>query len=163
MAKRVIVIWSMLYVCCPSCLAVITNVVQCVNVELTTSILNEFPNMDNSTPHSVVLGFLKGMITGDYQLYLCPLSDDLRKDDSGTSDLSIVSQSKINQFHDFSIAQGFSNHVVRSFSQVSSNRVVTAHLLMSSRCGALYKTNDLSVVMETFNGNWRITQWDVDE
>ena len=41
----------------------VTNLDQIVNVPLTTSVLNEFPNMDNSTPHSVVLGFLKGMIT----------------------------------------------------------------------------------------------------
>lgn len=162
MAKRM----TTLYVCaalslttCPT----ITNILQCLDLQLTSERLAEFPVRDNSTPQNCLLGFLNGSITGDYLTFLTPFSDAVRGEEAGVSDLSQVTSSMTNQFLTLVSSAGFSNHVVRAYSEVISNNTIYATTLVQSQCGLLNKTNEIHTVMQKLGNSWRITFWDVDE
>ena len=161
MAKRVIIVlvWTVL---CLSANA-ITNVTQCLNVELTAAQLVEFPDKDNSSPQACILGFVKGAIDGDYISFLTPLSDEIRIKEIGTSNLSLVASSMTNQFHEFVTSAGFSNHVIRAYTEVISNNTVYAKSFIQSRCGMLNKTNEVRTIIRQFGNSWRIVEWDVEE
>lgn len=61
MAKKLMAILSVLEVMATVHAVVITNIVQCLNVELSQSVLNNISSIDCSTPQMSCLGFVKGM------------------------------------------------------------------------------------------------------
>lgn len=164
MAKQLICMFTVFFAClkCVS-MAEITNVQQCINVELTPSILSQIPDMDCTTPQASVLGFVKGVVTGNFLTFLWPLSDAVRVRESGVSDLSLVTPSMTNQFLEFVSDSGFSNHFVCAYSEIQTNGAVHATISVRSRSGLLVKTNDVKTILQTSNGLWRIVEWDVDE
>lgn len=87
MGKRVITVFVLAWFCLLAN-ATITNITQCLNLELTKERLAEFPDKDNSSPQNCILGFVKGAVCGDYLSFLTPLSDDVRIEETGTSVLS---------------------------------------------------------------------------
>ena len=139
MAKRIMTscICALL---CLSAYAAITNIVQCLNLELTADRLAQFPFRDNSNPQNSLLGFVRGSITGDYISFLTPLSDAVRVDETGVSDLSQVTPSMTNQFYTFVTSSGFSNHVVCAYSEVATNGAICSKIFIRSRCGLMNKT-----------------------
>ena len=148
---------------CLSVCAAITNIVQCLNLELTVDRLSQFPFRDNSNPQNSLLGFVRGSITGDYISFLTPLSDAARVDEAGVSDLSQVTPSMTNQFYTFVALSGFSNHVVCAYSEVVTNSTICAKTFIRSRCGLMNKTNELQTTIQQIDGSWRIVEWDVEE
>ena len=161
LAKMIVTIFCMLL--CLSACAAITNIVQCLNLELTTDRLSQFPSCDNSNPQNALLGFVRGSITGDYLSFLMPLSDAARVEEVGVSDLSQVTPSMTNQFYTFVISTGFSNHVVCAYSEIATNNIVQSTTFIRSRCGLMNKTNELQTTIQQIDGSWRIVKWDVEE
>lgn len=143
--------------------AEVTNLAQCVNIELTPSLLGQIPTCDNSTPHTCLLGFIKGAATGDFRSFLWALSDELRMEEAGISDLSLLTSAMTNQFLVFSMECGFSNHVVCAYSEQQTNGVVHASVSIRSQYGPLATTNELKACLQESDGFWRISEWDVDE
>ena len=162
MAKRIMVICICVLLCL-SAFAAITNIVQCLNLELTGERLSEFPFRDNSTPQNSLLGFVRGAITGDYLSFLTPLSDAARVDEAGVSDLSQVTQTMTNQFCTFVTSSGFSNHVVCAHSEVFTNDTIIMKTDIRSRHGLMNKTNEVQTTIRQIGGEWRIINWDVYE
>ena len=162
MAKRIMVVFIFMLLCLPV-FAAITNIVQCLNMELTEARLSEFPFRDNSTPQNSLLGFVRGAITGDYLSFLTPLSDAVRVEETGVSDLSQVTQGMINQFYTFVVSSGFSNHVVRAYSEVFTSDTIIMKTKIQSRRGMMNKINEVQTTMRQIGGVWRIVNWDVDE
>ena len=162
MDKRIMVIFICMLLCL-SAFAAITNIVQCLNIELTEERLSEFPFRDNSTPQNSLLGFVRGAITGDYLSFLMPLSDAVRVEETGVSDLSQVTQDMTNQFYTFVISSGFSNHVVCAYSEVFTNDTIIMRTGIRSRRGMMNKMNEVQTTMRKIGGTWRIINWDVDE
>ena len=162
MAKRLMAFCVCMLLCLSAC-AAITNIGQCLNLELTTDRLSQFPSCDNSNPQNALLGFVRGSITGDYLSFLMPLSDAARVEEVGVSDLSQVTPSMTNQFYTFVISTGFSNHVVCAYSEIATNNIVQSTTFIRSRCGLMNKTNELQTTIQQIDGSWRIVKWDVDE
>ena len=162
MAKRIMTSCVCVLLCFTAC-ATITNIVQCLNLELTADRLSQFPFRDNSTPQNSLLGFVRGSITGDYLSFLTPLSDAVRVDEADVSDLSQVTQSMISQFHTFVTSSGFSNHVVCAYSEIATNNTIRSKIYIRSRRALMNKTNEVQTVMQQIDGSWRIIEWDVDE
>jgi len=162
MAKRIMVvcIYALLY---QSVSAAITNIIQCLNQELTEERLSQFPFRNNSTPQNSLLGFVRGTITGDYLSFLTPLSDATRVDESGVSDLSQVTPSMTNQFYTFVNSSGFSNHIVCAYSEVFTNDTMVLKTYIQSRRGLMNKTNEVQTTLQQIGGSWRIVNWDVTE
>lgn len=162
MSKRVMVV-SICALLCQTLFATITNIAQCLNLELTAERLSQFPFRDNSTPQNSLLGFVRGSITGDYLSFLTPLSDSARVDEAGVSDLSQVTQYMTDRFYTFVVASGFSNHVVCAHSEVTSNDTIVLKTSIHSRRGLMNKTNEVQTIMRQIGGSWRIVNWDVSE
>ena len=162
MAKRMMATGVCILLCL-STRATITNIVQCIDQNLTATHLSEFPDRDNSTSQSCLLGFIKGSITGDYLSFLAPLSDTIRIEEAGTSNLTQITSTMTNQFHAFAMAAGFSNHVVRAYSEAVTNNVIYSTTYIQSQCGLMNKTNKVYTVIQATGGSWRIVEWDVDE
>lgn len=141
----------------------VTNLSQCVGIELTAAVLAEFPERDNSSPEACVLGFVKGSVSGDFSVFLTPLSDDLREEEAGVSDLSMLTPAMTNDFLAFVTGAAFSNHVVQSHSAAVSQNEATVEFSMCSQSGMLVKTNRMQATLLGTGNEWRITAWDVDD
>ena len=148
---------------CLSAFPAITNIVQCVGVELTPSCLDEFPDRDNTTSQNCLLGFVRGSIVGDYISFLTPLSDAVRMDEFGVLGLEDVTPAMTNTFYKFVASAGFSNHVVCAYSETATNDTIYAMTAIRSQCGLMVKTNELQTIIKQSGNAWRIIQWDVDE
>ncbi len=163
MARRIMAVLWALEVMTAVNAAEITNVVQCLNVELSQSVLNGISSTDCSTPQTSCIGFIKGMITGDYQTYLLHFSDALRVEGCGTADLTMLPLQSSNAFRDFVHEMGYSNHVVRAYSESSTGMTWYVSVKLQSRKGSRVDTSQMDIRMENINGVWRITKWNVDE
>lgn len=163
MARRIMVVLSALEVMAIVHAAEITNVVQCLNVELSQSVLNNISSTDCSTPQASCLGFLKGMITGDYQAYLLHFSDALCVEGCGTADLAALMPQASNAFRDFVHEMGYSNHVVRAYSEIATGTTWYASIKLQSRKASRVDVSQMNLELENCNGAWRITKWDIDE
>ena len=162
MAKRIMAAFVCASICLSAC-ATITNIAQCLNIVLTEQQLTQFPDCDNSSPQNCLLGFVKGSITGDYLLFLSPLSDSVRVDIAGVSDLSQITATMTNNFYTFVVSSGFSNHVVCAYSETATNNSIYAKTFVRSQRGLMNKTNEVQTVMRQIGNGWRIVEWDVDE
>lgn len=144
-------------------LADVTNLAQCVNAELTPALLAQIPSCDNSTPQTCLLGFIKGAATGDFRAFLWALSDERRMEEAGMSDLSLLTSAMTNDFLEFSMACGFSNHFILAYSEQQTNGAVRANVSIRSQYGSLVTTNELKANLQELDGGWRIIEWDADE
>lgn len=162
MAKRMTVVWMVIWMG-GSVAGAVTNLSQCIGIELTPAVLSEFPERDNSTPETCMLGFVKGVVTGDLPLFLAPLSDELRAEEAGVSALSMLTPAMTNDFRNFVLGEAFSNHVVRSCAETVSGGEATIRFSMESQSGVLVKTGEMRATLSETGGEWRITEWDVDE
>jgi len=164
MAEKLIVVLAgfFIWMVLPA-FAQITNVTQCVDMELTDAVLAQFPEQDNSSCHNCLLGFLKGLVQGDYLSFLIPLSDELRAEESGSADLASVSPSAIGEFHDFITDMAFSNHVVYSFSENVADGLVHAVMSIRSQRGTVVRTGKILMNVQQTNGTWRIVEWDAEK
>lgn len=143
--------------------AVITNIVQCLNVELSQSVLDNISSLDCSTPQMSCLGFVKGMVSGDYKTYLFHFSDALRIEECGTADLTTLTPQVSDFFRGFVQGMGYSNHVVRAYSETATGTTWYVSIKLQSQKGARVDVSQMGVRMENSNGAWRITKWDIDE
>ena len=162
MAKRIMTSFVCALLCFTAC-ATITNIAQCLNLELTAACLSQFPFRDNSNPQNSLLGFVRGSLTGDYLSFLTPLSDAMRVDEAGVSDLAQVTPSMTNQFYAFVTSAGFSNHVVCAYCEIMTNGAIRSKTFIRSQRGLMTKTNEVQTVIRQIDGSWRIVEWDVDE
>jgi len=163
MARKIMVVLSALEVMMAVHAAEVTNVVQCLNVELSQSVLNGISSTDCSTPQTSCIGFIKGMITGDYQTYLLHFSDAIRMEECGTADLTALTLQASNAFRDFVHEMGYSNHVIRAYSESSTGMTWYVSVKLQSRKGSRVDISKMDIRMESIFGAWRITEWSVDE
>ena len=50
----------------------ITNISQCINMNLTPAVLDRFPTNSTSTAQNCVLAFVKGSVTGELKTFASP-------------------------------------------------------------------------------------------
>lgn len=141
----------------------VTNIEQCVGVELTESVLATFPVCDTSTRQNCVLGFVKGVVAGDAICFLVPMSDDLRQEEFGVTNVSQITSAMSSEFHDFVVASGFSNHVVCAYSETVTNDLFDVAIHLSSCKGDVCKTNEAHLAIRQIDDSWRIVGWEIEE
>lgn len=143
--------------------AQITNVAQCIDTVLTPSVLSEISLTDCSTPQKSVLGFIKGSIEGDYKSFLLHFVDDARVEECGTANLSEITAEMTNSFYTMVQEFGFSNHIIRAYSESATGLIWHASVTLQSQKGPMKKTSYMETRLINTNGEWRISSWDVDE
>lgn len=141
----------------------ITNVQQCVNVPLSRNVLADFAFRDNSTVPRAFLGFLRGCIEGDFVSFLTPMSDALRMEEGGCTNLSQLSSNEVERFSRFAQEAGFTNHSISAYNEFATNGNTRVNAKVVSVRGPMVKTNDVNMVFCHTNSEWRILFWDVDE
>lgn len=162
MGKRLIIVGASVIIAWPIS-AQITNVTQCLNIPLSPSILETIDSFDCSTSQTSFLGFVKGAITGDFKSFLRPMSDELRIEECGFSDLDCVSSTMTNDFYNIVLQMGFSNHVLSAFSEINTNDYRLLSGMLQSQKGLMTKASKIELRMMETNGEWRIYQWDVED
>lgn len=143
--------------------ASITNLDQCVGVELYGPVVQTLPAYDNSTAERAVLGFLRGTITGDYRMHLTPMCNTLRVENVGRVDLDALSDAQTNAFYQSVHEMEVTSHVVKATSSLVTGSNATISATLRSVGGRMVKTTELRFSIAHTNGEWRIVSWDVDE
>lgn len=143
--------------------AQITNVAQCLGIQLSPSMLNEIDPSDCSSSQTSFLGFLKGAISGDLAAFLRPMSDDLRVGECGVANIGDVTIDMTNTFFEIVMQTGFSNHVLSAYSEMETNGCRNLSATLTSQKGQMTKMSQLELRMAETNGEWRITSWDVED
>ena len=141
----------------------ITNVAQCLDAVLTPSVLSEISLTDCSTPQKSLLGFIKGSIEGDYKSFLLHFVDDARIKECGTANLSEITADMTNGFYMMVKEFGFSNHIIRAYSEAVTGQTWYVSATLQSQKGPMKKTSYMETQLVNTNGEWRISFWDVDE
>ncbi|MBR4611894.1 MAG: hypothetical protein IKO40_04170 [Kiritimatiellae bacterium] len=143
--------------------AQITDVSQCLDIQLSPSILNDIDPSDCSSSQTAFLGFLKGSVSGDLVAFLRPMSDDLRVGECGVANIDDVTIDMTNNFFAVVMQTGFSNHVLVAYSEVETNGCRNLSATLSSQRGQMTKMSQLALRMAETNGEWKITSWDVED
>ena len=154
---------AIVFLCIHSGNAQITNVAQCLDVELTSTVLGAMPSFDGTSPQLAFMGFVKGTLNGNYEEFLWHLSDDQRIENCGFSDLSNLTPAMTNNFFDTIASMGFSNHYIRAYSECPTNGGYAVSATMQSRKGPMVKLSNMDLNLVLTNGVWRIVSWEVEE
>ena len=141
----------------------ITNVWQCINLELTDDVLDSFPSDATSSVQNCALAFVKGSVTGDLKTFALPFSDEIRSSEFGIADLNNIPAALTNEFS--TLMASISNCTTRliSYSETNSNGVFKVNLNLQ-RQGRGYNRAEMARldIVQT-NAAWRIVNWDIDE
>ena len=76
----------------------ITNIIQCMNTNLTSDVLGRFPANATSTAQNCVLTFVKGSVNGDLKTFASPFSEQIRSSEFGIPNLDNIPASVRNEF-----------------------------------------------------------------
>ena len=163
MVKRLIILFVVFGGMTIVSTAQITNVAQCLDTMLTSSVLSEISLTDCSTPQKSFLGFIKGSIEGDYKSFLLHFVDAVRIEECGTANLSEITSDMTNSFYTMVQKFGFSNHIIRAYSESVTGLTWYASVTLQSQKGPMKKTSYMETQLVNTNGEWRISFWDVDE
>lgn len=163
MARKLMVLMSVVLGVIAMGRAQITNIAQCINVVLTPPVLSEISLTDCSSPQRSFLGFIRGSVVGDYKSYLLHFTDSMRIEECGTSNLSAVTGEMTNDFLSTVQGFGFSNHVVRAYSESTTGLICYVAATLQSQKGLMIKNSYMNAEFVSTNGAWRISSWDVDE
>lgn len=162
MDRRLITLLVLLVVA-PLIHAEITNVSQCINVELRRSVLNNINPTNSSTHQTAYLGFIRGMISGDYRTYLFHLTDSVRIEECGTADLHALTPQMMSEFQCFTQSMGYTNHMIKTYCETSTSGVWYVSSLLQSQNGRRIDVSQLDIQFVNTNGEWRVSRWEVDE
>lgn len=76
------------------------------------------------------------MVSGDYKTYLFHFSDALRIEECGTADLVTLTPQVSDSFRGFVQGMGYSNHVVRAYSETVTGTTWYVSVKLQSQKGA---------------------------
>lgn len=140
-----------------------TNLVDCIGIRFTAANVISLPDSDNSSPDCAVMGFFRGIISGDYRRYLQAMSDELRINECGSAELDSLAGGVTNDFRRLVGAMGYTNHMILACSSLQTNGVAHVSAKVRSACIKMTKTSYLQFTLNRFCSEWRIVSWDVEE
>ncbi len=79
------------------------------------------------------------------------------------SELAAVTPQVSDAFRDFVHEMGYSNHVIRAYSETSTGMTWYVSVKLQSRKGERVDVSQMDIRFENCNGAWRITKWNIDE
>ena len=141
----------------------ITNINQCININLTSDVLDRFPTNTTSTVQNCVLAFVKGSVTGDLKTFASPFSDEIRALEFGISRLDTIPVSASNEFSVLMSSVSNCTSKVIVYTEITNNSLIKANIILH-RQGDNYNRNEVvRLDISQTNNIWRIVCWDVDE
>ena len=148
---------------CGVCGEGITNISQCMNVNLTSEVLATFPTNATSSAQNCVLAFVKGSVNGDLKTFASPFSEQIRSSEFGVPNLDSIPASVSNEFSTLMLSISNCTSKVIAYGETTNNGLVRANITIH-RQGANYNRAEVSHLdMAQTNNAWRIINWDVDE
>ncbi|MBR4652446.1 MAG: hypothetical protein IKO72_03730 [Kiritimatiellae bacterium] len=141
----------------------ITNIIQCINTNLTADVLMQFPTNATATAQNCVLAFVKGSVSGDLKMFASPFSNQILSSEFGVSSLDSIPASVSNEFSVLMLSISNCTNKVISYNETTNNGVIKANITLH-RQGENYNRAEVSHLDITQTNNvWRIINWDVDE
>ena len=141
----------------------ITNIIQCMNTNLTSDVLMQFPTNATATAQNCVLTFVKGSVNGDLKTFAAPFSGQIRSLEFGVTNLDSIPGSVSNEFAVLMSSISNCTNKVIAYSETTNNGLIRASITLH-RQGVNYNRAEVSHldIVQT-NSVWCIINWDVDE
>lgn len=141
----------------------ITNIVQCMNTNLTADVLARFPSNCNATVQNCVLTFVKGGVEGDLRTFASPFSTEVLSSEFGITNLDDIPSSIQNEFA--TLMNSISNSAVRivSYCETTTSGVVKANISLHRQALGYNRIEVVHLDLSQTNDVWCITNWDADE
>ena len=141
----------------------ITNIIQCMNTNLTSDVLGRFPTNATSTAQKCVLAFVKGCVNGDLRTFASPFSGQIRSSEFGVPNLDSIPASVSNEFSVLMSSISNCTNKVIAYNETTNNGLIRANITLH-RQGVNYNRAEVSHLdIAQTNNVWRIISWDVDE
>ena len=141
----------------------ITSIYQCMNTNLTSDVLANFPTNATSTAQNCVLAFVKGSVNGDLRTFASPFTDEIRTSEFGFSNLDSIPASVSNEFSMLMSSISNCMNKVISYSETTNNGLIRISVALH-RQGENYNRAEVSHLdIAQTNNIWCIVSWDVDE
>ena len=141
----------------------ITNISQCINMNLTPAVLDRFPTNSTSTAQNCVLAFVKGSVTGELKTFASPFSDEIRALEFGLSSLDSIPASVSNEFSMLMSSITNCTSKVISYTEITNNSLIKANITLHRHGDNYNRSEVVHLDMSQTNNVWNIINWDVDE
>lgn len=141
----------------------ITNIIQCMNTNLTSDVLGRFPTNATSSAQNCVLTFVKGSVKGDLKTFAAPFSEQIRSSEFGVPNLDSIPASVSNEFSVLMSSISNCTNKVVAYNETTNSGVIRANITLH-RQGVNYNRAEVSHLdIAQTNNVWQIISWDVDE
>lgn len=141
----------------------ITNINQCLNINLTAEVLCRFPSNPTSTVQNCVLTLVKGSVSGDLGIFVSPFSPEIRSSEFGISDLDNIPGLLRNEFSALMTSVTNCTSRVVSYNETTSNGAARVSMVLHRQGIGYNRAESLHLDIASTNNFWRIVNWDVDE
>lgn len=141
----------------------ITNIIQCINTNLTSDVLERFPTNATYSVHSCVLNFIKGSVVGDLKIFAAPFSEQLLFSEFKIYNLENIPASLSHEFSMLMSSISNSTTKVISYSETISNGMIRANIMIHRQGLHLNRSENVHLEIMEINNKWRISDWNVDE
>ena len=141
----------------------ITNIIQCMNTNLTSDVLGRFPTDATSTAQNCVLAFVKGGVIGDLKTFASPFSDQIRSSEFGISSLDSIPASVSNEFSMLMSSVSNCASKVIAYSETTNNGLIQACITLHRQGESYNRAEVVHLDITQTNNIWCIINWDVDE
>lgn len=141
----------------------ITNIIQCINTNLTSDVLGRFPTNATSSAQNCVLTFVKGSVNGDLKTFAAPFSEQICSSEFAVPNLDSIPASVSNEFSVLMSPISNCTNKVVAYNETTNSGVIRANITLH-RQGVNYNRAEVSHLDIAHTNNvWQIINWDVDE
>ena len=141
----------------------ITNIIQCMNIALTSDVLKRFPTNATATAQDCVLSFVKGCVHGDLRTFAMPFSGQIRSSEFGFTNIDHIPAFLSNEFSELMSSISNCTTKIVVYNETTNKGLIKASIALH-RIGMNYNRVEVSHLDITkTNDVWNIVRWDVDE
>ena len=108
----------------------ITNIIQCMNIALTSDVFKRFPTNATATAQDCVLSFVKGSVHGDLRTFALPFSEQIRSSEFGFTNIDYIPAFLSNEFSELMSSISNCTTKVVAYNETTNEGLTKASITM---------------------------------